>query len=57
MVGLLFFIGAGAGVGAGVGAGEKIPGAGAGYKWTGSATLQMMSQLLNLKLVSYYLPV
>ena len=53
MVSLLFFIGAGAGVGAG----EKIPGAGAGYKWTGSATLQMMSQLLNLKLVSYYLPV
>ena len=46
MVGLLFFIGAGAGVGAGVGAGEKIPGAGAGEKipWAGqkrivSATL------------------
>ena len=37
MVESLLFIGAGAGVGGR--AGEKIPGAGAGQKWTGSAAL------------------
>ena len=47
---VFFFIGAEARVEAGAGAGEKILGAGASQKWTGSATL-FLNHIYDFKYV------